>query len=155
MQQHMIDSERLHESIAFDRQWRRHCGCDETGRRLKELQLESIRIRQHAECSSGARRKTRGLQRARDARTIVMFGQRTVVTDRSWPRALRSNGDVADLTVLRQISEQNEISNSALERLLVELCPEDAHVDFRGGRSIRNQNVQMFEAQILQRERGC
>ena len=139
--------------LAFDRQRRRHCGGDETGWRLKELQLESVRIGQHAEGSSGARRKARGLQRARDARAIITFRQRTVVTDRRGASALRPNGDVSDLPVLRQVSQQNEVSNASLKRLLVKLRFEDAHVDFRRGRGIGNQNVEMFESQIFQRER--
>src|SRR5262249_49505327 len=58
-----------------------------------------------------------------------------------------------DLTILRQITEQDEIANVSLKGLFVKLRLEHPHVHFCSCRSIRHENVQVFEAEILQRQR--
>jgi hypothetical protein len=64
----------------------------------------------------------------------------------------RADRDVADLPVGWQISQQNEIPDVALKRLLVKFRAEHLHIELRAHGCIGNDDVQMFKSEILQRQ---
>ena len=121
----------------------------EVEERLKELQLETVRIRPHAK-SALSSLVTRGLYFFRHRVPIVAFRERTVMTDARPTVARSAYGHIAYLSIRRQVAEQNEIADRALKRLLVKLCSEYAHVELcRRGR-VGNHDVKMLEPKILQ-----
>jgi hypothetical protein len=76
------------------------------------------------------------------------------MTDTRRPVSRCADRDVADLPVRGQFTQQNEVADAALKRLLMQFRAEHLHVELRTDRGIRNHNVQMLEAEIFQRKRG-
>jgi hypothetical protein len=75
------------------------------------------------------------------------------MTDAGRPVSCCADRDIADLPVGGQVTEQYEIPDAALKRLLMQFCAEDLHVKLRAHGSVRNDDVEMLETEILQRKR--
>ena len=151
----MIDAERSDEAVVRDVKRRRHSGGDEPRRRLEQLELDAVRIGPHAEAAGAADAgKPRGLELLRHAGAVVHLCQRAVVANRRGPPVACANRDVAHLPIRRQFTEQDEIAQRIADGLLMDSRLEDAVVELRGRRRIGHDDVQMFEAQILERQRG-
>ena len=82
-----------------------------------------------------------------------MAGQHTVVADSRSAPARSADGDVADLSIGRKVAEEHEVAQRVAHRLLMQRSPEDAGVEPRRGRRVRNNDVEMFEAQVIERQR--
>jgi hypothetical protein len=63
-----------------------------------------------------------------------------------------ANRDVADLAVGGQIAQQDEVAQRVAHRLLVQRRLEDAAVELRRRRRIRHDDVEVFEAEVLERQ---
>ena len=88
-------------------------------------------------------------------RTVVDLRQRAVVADGRHALAGGTDRDVPDLPIRRQIAEQDEVAQRVAHRLLVQRRLEDAAVEPGGCRGVGNDDVEVFEAEVLQRQRLC
>ena len=117
------------------------------------MQLEPIQIGPHPGRPRHGDVKAGRLQRAGDARPVVDLRQHTVVADCRRAPAGRADGDVADLSIGRQVAQQDEVAQRIAHGLLVQRGPEDACIEPRRCRGIRHDDVEMFEAQVVERQR--
>jgi hypothetical protein len=119
---------------------------------LEQLKLYTIRIREHRKGPCAAGRKARSLKVSSYTGAIVAFGKRAVVADGWRPCPGGADGDVSDLSILRKIPEKYEVADCSPGCLLVKLRSEDARVDLGRGSGVRHDDIEMFEAQILERK---
>ena len=153
-QHHMIDAARREQPLALDGQRRLDGGGDQTCGRLKQLQLETIRIRPHANGAgaSGRCRQACGLQRAGERVTRVRPGEHAVMPDRRRPARGCADGDVTDLAIRGHVTEHDEVAQRIAHRLLMQLGPEDPRVELRRRGGVGHDDVEVLETEVVERQ---
>ena len=151
----MIDAERRDEAVVLRVEGGRDRRRDEPRGRLKQLKLDAVGIGPHAQPAGAANPgKAGGFELLRHAGAVVDLRERAVVSDRRHPpRCSRADRDVADLPIRRQIAQQDEVAQRVAHRLLMQPGLEDPHVELRRRRGIGNDDVEVFEAQVVERQR--
>ena len=149
----MIDAAGHERPVALSGQRRRHRRRHQARRRLKQLQLEPIRIGPHPGRPRRGDAEAGRLQRAGHSGPVVGLRQHAVVADCRHSPAGCADGDVANLSIGWQIAEQDEVAQRVAHGLLVQRGLEDPCVEPRRCRGIRHDDVEMFEAQVVERQR--
>ena len=131
--------------------------------RGQELDLDAIGVREDAAdsaadltaCQGPPCRPPRRARRDRRAVRAVVEDRRAEVADVRASSARVADGEIAHLAIGRQIAEQDEVAEPALERLRVQLRVEHAHVEARRRCDVGHDHVEVIDLGRVDRQQAA